>query len=106
MDVLGVTHCTACGGALEPVDATDDRPIQTVEQACAVCDERVTVGLCWYPGNQYDIVASVPTDSALFCDECGASASTVVTTIDTVPTAYCDTCLPAHHARTRAVAVD
>lgn len=106
MDVPGATSCPACGGGLNSTPQDQERPIQTVEQGCSLCSWTGHIGLCWYPGGTYEVVAPVPGVFRFPCSDCPELASIIVVGLDEIPTFYCDDCCPAHLHRTYAETSD
>lgn len=58
MEIDGVTACPECSGSLSPIGSDDNRPVQSVEQACDDCSYETTIALLWYQ-TDHEIVADV-----------------------------------------------
>ena len=58
MGIDGVTACPDCGSGLSPTGSDDNRPVQSVDQACDNCEYETTIALLWYQ-TDHEIVADV-----------------------------------------------
>ena len=58
MGIKGVTTCPNCDGELSPTGSDDNRPVQSVEQACEDCSYETTIALLWYRSD-HEIIADV-----------------------------------------------
>ena len=101
MGIAGVTICPDCDADLSPTGSDENRPVQSVTQACSNCSYETTIGLLWYGNTGYEIVADVsdvPDEKKNVCDKSGGTATTVVIPREVdAPRYYSKSNTRAHH---------
>lgn len=100
-DAPGLTCCPDCGQELETVALEGEKPMQCATRECPDCGTTVTIGLCWWPGDEgYSVTGTASSNETCQSSECPADADIVTaTTSKPVPAYYCTDDAPRVRSR-------